>query len=221
MTASVWEHFGGDLKRAFEPGEHGQVAVKVIRRQGKRAYGDKKPQGGFQMSGYEEPEPIINSPFDLPNQHWYLKRGETPLLRPGRRPSLVYAPQDGSRGWDISDGALVKSKDYAPAYEIALVNRIRERVNAWRSQQWVGVTRTTLDLLQWWYRDGRASRLFFAQREAAETVIFLTEARLDFLQGINVPIDEPSEEQKTEGSNLFGGLPAKWRQAQGRPQSWQ
>ena len=42
-------------------------------------------------------------------------------------------------------------------------------------------------------RDGSAP-LFFAQIEAAETVIFLKEARPDFLQGINVPRDEPSEE---------------------------
>jgi type III restriction enzyme len=168
------------------------------------------------MSGYEVPAPIINSPFDPPNQHWFLKSGETPALRLGRRPSLVYAPQDGSRGWDISDGALVKSKDYAPAYEIALVNRIRERLHAWRAQQWIGVTRTTLDLLQWWYRDGRAARLFFAQREAAETLIFLTEARLDFLQGINVPIDEPSEEQKSQGVKSFGRYACKMATGSGK-----
>ena len=50
-----------------------------------------------------------------------------------------------------------------------------------------GVTRTTLELLNYWRRDGREQRLFFAQLEAAETIIFLTEARADFLQGIDVP----------------------------------
>ena len=39
------------------------------------------------------------------------------------------------------------------------------------------MTRTTLELLNWWRRDGRQQRLFFAQLEAAETIIFLSEAR--------------------------------------------
>ena len=46
--------------------------------------------------------------------------------------------------------------------------------------------------------------LFFAQLEAAETIIFLTEARADFLQGIEVPSDEPSE----DASRGLPGLPA-------------
>ncbi len=44
-----------------------------------------------------------------------------------------------------------------------------------------------------------ASSAVFAQLEAAETIIFLTEARADFRQGIRVPRDEPSEERKAEG----------------------
>jgi hypothetical protein len=66
-----------------------------------------------------------------------------------------------------------------------------------------GVTRTTLGLLQWWRRDGRDKRLFFAQLEAAETIIFLTEARADFLQGIVIPRDEPSDDRKAEGFSGF------------------
>jgi type III restriction enzyme len=57
-------------------------------------------------------------------------------------------------------------------------------VKAWRAAGYPGVTRTTLELLQWWQRDGREKRLFYAQIEAAETIIFLIEARQDFRQGI-------------------------------------
>ena len=46
---------------------------------------------------------------------------------------------------------------------------------------------------------GREKRLFFAQIEAAETIIFLTEARPDFRQGIRVPRDEPSDDKAAEG----------------------
>lgn len=45
--------------------------------------------------------------------------------------------------------------------------------------------------------------MFFAQLEAAETIIFLTEARSDFLQGIDVPYDGLSEEREAEGYKAF------------------
>jgi type III restriction enzyme len=76
---------------------------------------------------------------------------------------------------------------------------VRERVESWKSQGYPGVSRTTLELIQWWVRDGREKRLFFAQIEAALAIIFLTEARADFLQGIEVPRDEPSDDRKADG----------------------
>lgn len=42
-----------------------------------------------------------------------------------------------------------------------------------------GVSRVTMKLLNYWRREGREHRLFFAQLEAAETVVFLTEARAE------------------------------------------
>lgn len=152
---------------------------------------------------YEVPEPILNSPFAEPGEHWYIREGEQPEKRTGRRPALVYPPREERRErqvpWSLADGTLRLSESYAPGYEMMLVNLIRERVKAWREQGYPGVTRTTLELLQWWRRDGREKRLFFAQLEAAETIIFLTEARADFRQGIAIPRDEPSEDRKAEG----------------------
>jgi type III restriction enzyme len=141
------------------------------------------------------PEPILTSPFAEPAEHWYIRAGEPAEKRPGRRPALVYPPRDERRErhieWSLADGTLRPSTDYAPGYEMVLVNRIRERLEAWRRQGYPGVTRTTLELLHHWRREGRdeRQRLFFAQLEAAETIIFLTEARADFLQGIQVPRD--------------------------------
>ena len=105
--------------------------------------------------------------------------------------------------------------------ELALVNLIRERVKEWRAAGRPGVTRTTLELIQWWRREGREKRLFFAQFEAAETIIFLTEARADFLQGIDIPRDEPSDDRKAEGfSGVSSVTPARWRRARARRPSW-
>jgi type III restriction enzyme len=89
------------------------------------------------------------------------------------------------------------------AIEMKLVNLVRERVKAWRDSGYAGVTRTTLDLLQWWQREGRERRLFFAQIEAVETIIFLAEARADFRHGIEIPRDEPSDDRKAEGLTGF------------------
>jgi type III restriction enzyme len=171
---------------------------------------------------YEVPEPILNSPFAEPARHWYIREGEPPELRPGRRPAIVYPPRDESRQrhaeWDLADGTLRPSAEYAPGYELALVSLLRQRVGAWRSQGYPGASRTTLDLLRYWRRDGRdeRQRLFFAQLEAAETVLFLTEARADFLQGVAVPRDEPGEERRAEGYAGFRRYACKMATGSGK-----
>ena len=100
---------------------------------------------------YEVPQPILNSPFEEPTAHWYIREGEAAEQRTGRRPALVYPPRDERHDrhveWSLADGTLQASKDYAPAYEMTLVNLVRERVKAWRQQGYPGVTRTTLGYL--------------------------------------------------------------------------
>src|SRR6266581_1219142 len=162
------------------------------------------------MSSYEVPEPILNSPFEEPLEHWHISEGELPKKMPGRRPAMYFykAPATSSE--------TEAGEEIGIAIELKLVNRIRQRLKEWRDQGWPSVTRTTLELLQYWYRDGRERRLFFAQLEAAETIIFLTEARADFLQGINIPIDEPSEDRKAEGYSAFGRFACKMATGSGK-----
>ena len=117
---------------------------------------------------------------------------------------------------------LRPSSEYPPGFELELVNRIRERLKAWREEGYPGVTRTTLELLQYWRRDGREKRLFFAQMEAAETIIFLTEARADFRQGIEIPRDEPSDGQRPKAYAGFRPLRLQdGHRAAARPRSWE
>ncbi len=145
------------------------------------------------MNRFEVPEPILNSPFVEPAWHWRIVEGEPARKEAGRRPALYYyRPPTVSSSDAPSEGA-------GTAIELKLVNRIRERIKTWREAGWPGVTRTTLELLQYWRRDGRQHRLFFAQLEAAETVVFMIEARADFRQGIEIPRDEPSDKQKADG----------------------
>lgn len=170
------------------------------------------------MNSYEVEQPILNGPFDEPQAYWFIKEGEPPQKRTGRRPSIVFPPRDQKEEWSVTDGLLSRSKDYENAYEITLVNRTRERVNQWRAQGHPGVSRTTKELLEWWCRDGRGEgkRLFFAQQEAAETIIFLKEARSDFLQGLNIPREEPSDERKAAGFVGFGRFACKMATGSGK-----
>jgi type III restriction enzyme len=152
---------------------------------------------------FEVPTPILNTPFEVPKEYWYIREGEPPERRPGRRPSVVYPPSDTPEQWDLSDGTLRRSDAFAPGFDMVLVNRIRERLANWRKDEYPNVTRVTRDLLKWWRRDGRKTPLFFAQLEAAETIIFLREARQDYLQGITIPLDEPNDSQKEKGIKAF------------------
>ncbi|MDK3161822.1 DEAD/DEAH box helicase family protein [Kamptonema cortianum] len=144
------------------------------------------------MSNFEVSSPILCSPFEEPKEHWWILEGQAAERRVGRRPAMYFYREPGRE--DERSGLAI---------EIKLVNRIRERLKAWREAGYAGVTRTTLELLQHWQREGREKRLFFAQLEAVETIIFLTEARGDFRQGIEIPRDEPSDDRKAEGMTGF------------------
>ncbi|MEX2271473.1 MAG: hypothetical protein WD690_08390 [Vicinamibacterales bacterium] len=143
------------------------------------------------MSEFEVPQPIICSPFDEPTAHWHIEEGTAPTEpTAGRRPAQYFYRQPGA---STDEGAPT-----GVAVPLPLVNLMRTRITEWRGAGYPGVTATSLELLQYWRRDGRLFRPFFAQLEAAETIIFLNEARRDYLQGIDVPLDEPSEQQKTD-----------------------
>src|SRR5437762_1385872 len=127
------------------------------------------------MSAFEVDQPILNSPFEEPAEHWQIEEGQTPKrLRERRRAGYFYRdpkapqpePNEPARGtWQ----------------ELELVNLVRDRLGQWRAAGYPGATRTTLDLIQYWRRDGREQPLFFAQLEAVESTLFLKEARSDLL----------------------------------------
>lgn len=103
--------------------------------------------------------PVINSPFQAPAQHFELDRDGQPtrLTLPGRRPSIQVVPipasRRGVRQGELNYGDLpseVKVND--------LVNAIRERVDLWRRMpaHQKGVSPETLRLLEHWSRPDRS-----------------------------------------------------------------
>jgi type III restriction enzyme len=127
--------------------------------------------------------PILNSPFREPERHYDFS-GPEPRVVPGRRPAGYH----GVARTDQVQGALAAN----PFIPLDRVNEIRARVNAWRERGWPGVTPVTRDLLEHWSREDRRP-LFFAQREAAETIIWLTEGAAADRQGVDVPEDAPND----------------------------
>ena len=151
------------------------------------------------MSAHEVPEPILNSPFAEPAEHWQISEHEPPRRCQGRRPAMYFYRRPGPEASESPEAM-------GTAIELKLVNRIRAKLAEWRPlalRGEGGVTRTTMELMRHWRRDERRHRLFFAQLEATETIIFLTEARADLLQGIDIPLDEPGEEAKAAGMHAF------------------
>ena len=128
--------------------------------------------------------PILNSPFEEPTRYWAYEEGQ-PVLKEGRRPAGYYL-RARARG----PQAALLEEEFVP---LELVNTIRKRVKAWRERGYPGVTPITRQLLNHWNNLERERKLFFCQREATETLIWLVEAPPAEKQGIAIPKDEPND----------------------------
>ena len=130
--------------------------------------------------------PIINDPFIEPTSFWLYKEGQ-PTQESGRRPS----------GYYLAARTETKIKPLAEEefIEMAHVNQIRQAVKQWREKGYPNTSRVTRELLNFWndsQREGK-KRLFFCEREAAETIIWLIEAPQTLKQGIKIPDDAPND----------------------------
>src|SRR5699024_1030636 len=104
---------------------------------------------------------------------------------------------------------LFGKADIGQEEELALVNTLRHKVAAWRAGEltgrpYDGASNITRELLALWRSEDRMQRLFFAQVEAAETIIFLVEAAAPYRQDLpKVPLDEPRATAKVAGISAF------------------
>ena len=77
------------------------------------------------MSGYEVPQPILNSPFDPPAEHWHIVEGEPPTRVQGRRRAIYFYRDPAARD--------AQGQTAGVPVELELVNLIRERLDKWRA----------------------------------------------------------------------------------------
>jgi type III restriction enzyme len=134
-------------------------------------------------------KPVLNSPYVYPTRHWELDDQGQPTQRiiERRRPAEFITPipkprkrKDAAKQqvivFDEGKGLSTQEQQYDPT---SLINEVRHYVDQWRSlpnsNDWQ-VTPETARLLQHWrHHKFNNFRPFFAQVEAAEVVIWLTE----------------------------------------------
>jgi type III restriction enzyme len=126
---------------------------------------------------------IITSPYNEPSEHWKYDRETRRFTRePGRRPAGYIRASDASKSFD----------DPGEFVQLPLVNKIRPRVDAWRSADYPGANGITRRLLKHWrdieQRDS-SRRFFFCQLEAIETLMWLAEAPESDRVGMKIPGD--------------------------------
>ncbi|SFM25475.1 type III restriction enzyme [Ectothiorhodospira mobilis] len=125
---------------------------------------------------------IINSPYDAPSAYWE-RDGKQLTLQQGRRPAA----------YEIFD----TRNNTQRTEPLEQVNRIRQRVDEWRTDGYPGVTSVTRQLLEHWNARGewdpdtcrweggpRQYPFYFCQLEAIETLIWWLEAQPTYRQGI-------------------------------------
>jgi type III restriction enzyme len=133
----------------------------------------------------EVDSPTINSPFVEPQFHWQIERAKPPVKARGRRRASYFyrVPEHAGRGRKSKPIEDMFEAEKGEQVELAIVNEIRARIKEWRKGirssglAYDGASNVTKELLDLWRSDDRMQRLFFAQVEAAETIIFLIEAR--------------------------------------------
>jgi len=120
-------------------------------------------------------KPIICPPYDEPADHWVYDPQTGAGIRAGtRRPaSYWYKTQRTGSAQQALPGLAEEERDDLP-----LVNLLRDDVRRWRNANYRGASNTTKELLNWWANPKRGRRLFFCQREAVETIIYLAELRI-------------------------------------------
>ena len=116
---------------------------------------------------------MLTRPYNEPVRHWKTVAGETQdeivrRRRPADEPLPMGQDIPHQRGLGLGDDRL----------DAGAIDKLRKEVREWRDQGWPGTSNATRELLEYWSRkpgEGPVYSLFYAQREAIETVVFLTE----------------------------------------------
>jgi len=138
------------------------------------------PEGSLRPDAPEEDlvrYPVLHPPAAEPDRHWRTEGGRThnEIMGMRRRASMRW-PTGQARGPAATQAPLWSDRDLDP--EGGPVDRLRGELARWRRDGYPGASPCTQVFLRHLAsgaeREG-THNLFFAQREAIETVVFLTE----------------------------------------------
>ena len=121
--------------------------------------------------------PILNSPFEEPTQHFLFDEdGITNHVVQKRRLSSYFVPIPQARKRSKQQLQLDSEWTADRIEENAWINKLREQVKLWRAGGYnPRPSSATKALLEYWQRPDRDRRLFFCQLEAVETAIYIAE----------------------------------------------
>ena len=126
-----------------------------------------------------ETNPILNSPYVEPRLHYSTAEDgslDYESIINGRRffdPTGQVIPVRQSPQKNLGYG-----EQSTPDIDNHLINLCRKEVGKWRDDNYPNTTRVTRELIAFWFQNPERTgtrRLFFAQREAVETAIWLNE----------------------------------------------
>ena len=119
-------------------------------------------------------QPVLTRPYSEPNRHWKtVVGGETHNKIINRRRAAEEPLPMGGQGSESQQDLGLDA-----AADAGAIDKLRAEVRRWRYDGWPGTSNATRELLEYWSREpgeGPVFSLFYAQREAIETVVFLTE----------------------------------------------
>ena len=125
-------------------------------------------------------QPTLHSPYEEPDRHWKRtpdQRDTVNEVVTGRLP-VRRTPVWERSSQDPVQPVLRDAADVVGLDQLLLVERLRKLVRDWRAAGWPGTTTATRLLLEYWSRppgEGPRYSPFWAQREAVETIVYLTE----------------------------------------------
>ena len=125
-------------------------------------------------------QPTLHSPYEEPDRHWKRTPDDRDTVNevlPGRLPVRRVSARAPSSQPPLQP-TLGPAADPAGVDQLLLVERLRHLVRDWRHAGWPRTTNATRTLLEYWSRppgEGPRYSPFWAQREAVETIVYLTE----------------------------------------------
>jgi type III restriction enzyme len=148
------------------------------------------------MNENQSDNPILNSPYDEPLYHYAtvatgFEKGSldyTKIVK-GRRIFVPDSNQAMPTKKKSSQAEMFEINDFEEEFGPHIINLCRKEIGIWRENKYPNTTRVTKELLAFWFLNEErhaTKQLFFAQREAVETAIWLNEVSEKSNAGQNI-----------------------------------